>query len=302
MTELLLCGGTGDLGGRIAARLAAEGVPFRALARPTSDTARLRALGADLAVGDLTDPASLGRALAGVRTVISTANAIGRLMDGAKDISIEAVDRRGYAGLIAAAERAGVERFVYVSAYGLTARMTGLSPFAAAKRATEERLAASSMRSVLVRPAAFDEVWLSSPSGLDGAKRRAVIYGSGRSPITFVAEDDVAQACVRVATMADPPAVLDVGGPDALTRREAVELYERAFGGRFRRIVVPRPVLFLGIRLLRRLRPEVASAMGIALATDLEGCAPSAGPLRRLGIEPRSPADFVAELAGKRAG
>jgi uncharacterized protein YbjT (DUF2867 family) len=46
VTDLLLCGGTGDLGGRIAARLAERGIPFRALVRPTSETAALRALDA----------------------------------------------------------------------------------------------------------------------------------------------------------------------------------------------------------------------------------------------------------------
>jgi len=30
---------------------------------------------------------------------------------------------------------------------------------------------------------------------------------------------------------------------------------------------------------------------------DIEGCTPSPEPLRALGIEPLSPADFVAELA-----
>ena len=39
MSELLLCGATGDLGGRIAARLAERRVPFRALVRPNRDTA-----------------------------------------------------------------------------------------------------------------------------------------------------------------------------------------------------------------------------------------------------------------------
>jgi uncharacterized protein YbjT (DUF2867 family) len=51
VSELLLCGGTGDLGGRIAVRLAARGIPFRALVRPRSDTTALRSSGAELSVG-----------------------------------------------------------------------------------------------------------------------------------------------------------------------------------------------------------------------------------------------------------
>jgi hypothetical protein len=74
--ELLLCGGTGALGGRIAARLAGHGIRFRALVRASSDTAGLQSLGAELRVGNLTDRASLDRAVSGIRTVVTTANSM----------------------------------------------------------------------------------------------------------------------------------------------------------------------------------------------------------------------------------
>lgn len=295
MPDLLLCGATGDLGSRIAARLADRGEPFRALVRPASRTEALR--GAELAVGDLTDPPSLNRALAGVRTVVTTANSVSRTVAGERGATVHAVDRRGNAALVAAAERAGVERFVYVSAYGLTERMVRLSPFAAAKRDTERLLESSPMPSVIVRPGAFLEVWLAAPTGIDLAKRRAVVFGRGESPVTWVSEDDVAEACVRVATMPSPPEVVDVGGPAALSRRDGIALYEEAFGHRFRRVVVPRPSLALACRATRRVRPALASVLGIALAMDLEGCAPSPSPLRELGVEPRSVEQFVADLA-----
>ncbi len=81
-TELLLCGGTGDLGGRIAARLAERGIAFRALVRSTSDTTRLQSLGAELSVGNLTDRASLDRAMGGIRTVVTTANSMTSTLAG----------------------------------------------------------------------------------------------------------------------------------------------------------------------------------------------------------------------------
>ena len=128
MSEIVLCGATGDLGGRIAVRLAERRIPFRALVRPHSDTAVLRAAGAELSVGDLTDPPGLARALAGARTVVTTANALGRSMSGARDVSIERVDRDGNAALVRAAEAAGVERFVFVSAQGMTDAMVDSCP------------------------------------------------------------------------------------------------------------------------------------------------------------------------------
>jgi uncharacterized protein YbjT (DUF2867 family) len=296
MSEIVLCGATGDLGGRIAVRLAEQGIPFRALVRPHSDTTVLRASGAELSVGDLTDPPGLERALAGARTVVTTANALGRSMAGARDVSIERVDRDGNAALVRAAEAAGVERFVFVSAQGMTDAMVDLVPFFAAKRATERLLQASSMRSVVVRPAAFQETWLGPESGIRPEKRLAVIYGRGRTPLPYVAEDDVAEACVRLATMDDPPGELDLGGPEALTRHEVVDALEHALGVRMRRIVIPRRALAFGARALRRRRPELASVLGIALYRDVaeEG---GAEGLRALGIEPRPASAYIAALA-----
>ena len=297
MSELLLCGGTGDLGGRIAVRLAERRVPFRALVRPRSDTAALRSAGAELSVGDLTDPAGLGRALAGVRTVVTTANGVGRNRAGARDVSIERVDRDGNAALVRAAEAAGVERFVFVSSQGLTDAMVELVPLFAAKRATERLLQASSMRSVIVRPAAFQETWLGPESGIRPEKRLAVVHGRGRTPVPYVAADDVAEACVRLATMDDPPEALDLGGPEALTRHEVVDAFERALGTHFRRVVVPRRVLAFGARALRRRRPELASLLGIALYRDV-GEEGGVEGLRALGIEPRAVSAHIAALAG----
>jgi NADH dehydrogenase len=135
MSELLLCGATGDLGGRIATRLAERRVPCRALVRPRSDTAALRALGVELSVGNLTDPPTLAEALAGVRTVVTTANGISRRRAGEKDMSINRVDRDGNAALIRASVAAGADRFVFVSALGVTEAMVDLMPLFAANGA-----------------------------------------------------------------------------------------------------------------------------------------------------------------------
>jgi uncharacterized protein YbjT (DUF2867 family) len=300
MSELLMCGATGDLGGRIAARLAERGVPFRALVRSSSDTAALRALGVELSVGDLTDPPSLDQALAGVKTVVSTANGISRRRAGAKDMSIDRVDRDGNAALVRASVAAGVDRFVFVSALGMTDLTVDLVPLFAAKRSTERLLQAAPLRSVIVRPAAFQETWLGPQAGIWPDKRRAVILGGGRTSVPYVAEDDVAEACVRLATMNDPPESLDFGGPEVLTRHDVVDAFERAVGARFRRIVVPRSVLALGTRALRRRQPDLAGALGIALSMD-DGYDVGAEPLRALGIEPRPASDYIAARAREAA-
>ena len=59
----LLCGATGELGGRVAERLAGHGVPSVCWCARTA--VRRRALGAEHVPGDLRDPASLARAVPG---------------------------------------------------------------------------------------------------------------------------------------------------------------------------------------------------------------------------------------------
>ena len=134
-----------------------------------------------------------------------------------------------------ASETAGVQRFVYVSLAGLNEAMVARAPFAAAKRQTEELVAASTMRSVIVRPAALQEVWLAADTGINPAKRRAVIFGRGRSLVSYIAVDDVAEACVRLALADEPPTAVELGGAESLTRREVVDAFERAYGFRSRR-------------------------------------------------------------------
>lgn len=301
-TELLLCGGTGDLGGRIAARLVEHGIAFRALVRPTSDTTRLQRLGAELSVGNLTDRASLDRAMGGIRTVVTTANSIASTLAGDRSGSIASVDARGNENLVRAAKAAGVERFVFISAAGLTDHMVGLSPFLAAKRQTERVLRASGLRVVLVQPGPFQEAWTSPQAGIWPEKRWAVVLGRGRSPWSHVAMDDVAEACVRLATMADPPEVIQLGGPEELTRHQLLDAFERAYGRRFRRFVVPQAVLRLGAWALRRRRPELASLLGMALVRDLEGERVSPEPLRRLGLEPRPTSERITQMAQAALG
>jgi|tagenome__1003787_1003787.scaffolds.fasta_scaffold20988520_1 uncharacterized protein YbjT (DUF2867 family) len=300
MTTVLLCGGTGLLGGEIARRLAQRDVTLRALVRPQSEAGPLRALRADIRAGDLTDGASLDRAVEGVDVVVTTVGAMRRILGGAKDLTIDAVDRDGNANLVHAAEAAGVRRFVFVSMAGLTDAVVARAPLAAAKRQTEELLRSSPMGSVIVRPAAFQEVWLGKDTGIDAAKRRAVIFGRGRSPANYIAVDDVAEACVRLALTDDPPSVIELGGPEELTRHQVVNAFERAYGVTFRRFSVPRPMLAVGYRALRRLQPATASVMGMSLSMDVDGLTVDAAPLRQLGIEPRTVTEAIAAMPGTR--
>ncbi len=86
--SILVCGATGALGSRIVRGLIVAGIRTRALVRPQSDAAALEALGVQVVRGDLRDPQSLAPAVAGVATIVSTANSIGRRFAAERDLGM----------------------------------------------------------------------------------------------------------------------------------------------------------------------------------------------------------------------
>jgi uncharacterized protein YbjT (DUF2867 family) len=297
MAMILVCGATGELGRRIVERLVSDGHAVRALVRPQTPAAALEDLGVEIARGDLRDGASLAAALVGVSTVVTTANAISRVLAGAKDVSIASVDVAGNRNLVAAATAAGVRRFVFLSAAGVDQGMADRSPFVAAKLATERLLRDSGMEVVLIRPDMFQEVWLAPSSGIDASRGKALVYGKGETPQRYVAVEDVAALTARLAVAEKVPDLVEFGGPEPLTRNEVVAAFEAAIGRPMSVRHVPRTVLKVASRLLARPKPALASLMGMALHNDLHPSTWDDAPLRDAGIEPTPAGDFIAEAA-----
>jgi uncharacterized protein YbjT (DUF2867 family) len=223
---ILVVGATGSLGGRIASGLLARGESVRALVRAGRDATLLEQAGASVATGDLADEASLRAACAGVDTVVTTANSARR--SGAD--TVDRVDRGGTASLIDAARAAGVRRFVYTSVLGASA--DSLVPFLSAKGENEGRLRASGLEWTILAPNAFQEWW---PARVVGAPALAggsvTLVGEGRKRHTFISEADVAAFAISVVGHAAAAnRHLPIGGPEALTWRDVVSVYERVLG------------------------------------------------------------------------
>ncbi len=108
----LLTGATGFIGGRLARRLLARGYTVRCLVRASSDTTQLRELGAQIAVGDLTDEHTLAGAVAGCEHVLHCGALVS---DWATTAEIAAVNVVGTRNLLEACAAASVRRFVHLS-------------------------------------------------------------------------------------------------------------------------------------------------------------------------------------------
>ena len=121
----LVTGASGFVGSAVARTLLARGHKVRVMVRPTSDRANLAGLDAEIVTGDLTDPASLARAVAGCRYLAHVA-ADYRIWVPDPEAMLRA-NVEGSVSILRAAAAAGVERSVYcssVAALGLNADAT----------------------------------------------------------------------------------------------------------------------------------------------------------------------------------
>jgi dihydroflavonol-4-reductase len=109
----LVTGASGFVGWHVARQLLERGRRVRALVRPAS---RLRELDAEVATGDLRDPRSLERAVAGCGVLVHVAADYRLWARDPQELYRSNVD--GTRNILEAARNAGIERVVYTSTVG----------------------------------------------------------------------------------------------------------------------------------------------------------------------------------------
>jgi uncharacterized protein YbjT (DUF2867 family) len=140
---VLVTGATGYIGGRLVAVLEGAGVRLRCLARHPAALASRVSPATDVLAGDLLDPASLDRALAGVDVAYYLVHSMGAHGD------YRETDRAAARNFGEAARRAGVRRIVYLG--GLATGGDALSKHLESRIETGEVLRASGVAVVEFR-------------------------------------------------------------------------------------------------------------------------------------------------------
>lgn len=260
---VLVAGATGSLGFEICRQLVDKNVKVKALVRTTSNPERivqLKALGVDIAEGDLKNSSSLESALYGVSAVISTVSSTHSRKEGD---SIESVDDAGQNNLVDAARAAGVQQFVFVS----FCNMTDEFPLQNAKRKVEENLSKSGMKYTILQPTYFMDIWLSPAIGFDYPNGKAMIFGDGSKKVSWIALQDVASFAVAAVT--DPAfenITFELGGPAALSPLDVVSLFETVFGKKF-------DVQFVSQESLKAQKEAAADSLSKSFAALMLGIA-----------------------------
>ena len=288
---LLLTGATGLVGSALLRRLTAAREPVRCLVRDPRGLGPER-VRVQIALGDLSDPPSFRNALRGVDTVVHLAASIRDQPHG----SIEELNGIATWRMVEAAERAGVERFVFFSALGASTH--NRTRFLRAKALAEEAVRASSIAHTIFAPSI---IYAPGDPYLTLLARLALlpvmpISGAGRAQYQPIWAEDVADATMAALAATGAGERYELAGPQTLSHQEIVELALRA-QHRHRRIVhVPTPIVSRALRVAEALMKSKAPAtwdeaelMEVSLLTE-RGTADA----ERLGVEPR----FMAAVLG----
>jgi uncharacterized protein YbjT (DUF2867 family) len=290
---ILVVGATSGLGADICRRLRERRMPVRALVREgtaTGKAERLRQMGVELCVGDLTHMMSVAAACQDADAVINAASCV--LCPKATD-SIESVERQGGITLVEFARKLGVRRFVYVT---LPRTLRTHCPLLRARAEVEDRVAHSGMTFTILCTNYFMDSWLNPTLGFDYANARVKLFGGGRAPIGWVACSDVAEIASRVVDSEGARnRILDVAGPENVSPNEVVRIFEEVSGNRFEVEHVPEQAIEAEYNAATDPISRSIAALKLEYA---RGCAMDPSEtLRIVPIKPTSVRDYANQVA-----
>jgi NADH dehydrogenase len=295
MSTILVTGASGFVGSHTVPILLANGHRVVALCRtPTSGetvVGRLQApqrANVEVRIGDVTRPATLGPALAGVDAVVHLV-ALPRDFNGGADLRL--INTEGTRALIVAMASAGARRLVHMGAMGVTDDPA--LHYASSKAKAEALVRAADLDWTILKPSLqFGEGdgFFNIVAGLVRISPGIVpVPGDGSARFQPIHVDDV--ATVMVHALADPTTVggeFELGGPRYWTYREITREVITALGKRRAIVPMPLPLIRLVAGTAERLRIPFPVATDQLRQLRLDNIGPLDLIPTRFGFEPRA--------------
>lgn len=294
---ILITGGTGFVGTQI--RSALPNRQIRLLVRDKHADRALASTGVELVEGDITDAASLRGTMDGCDTVIHLVAIISE--DGGA--TFDKVIRQGTVNVVEEAKRAGVRRFVDMSAMG--ARDDPRYPYLKAKWDGEQAVKSSGMEWTIFRPSVVfgpGDGFINVLAELVRKAPMIPVVGNGQSKFQPVAVGEVAAAFAKAVD--DPSTIgqtFDLGGPDILTYEAMLDTIAAQLGKKKPKVHVPVGLMKLVVAasspLPKALRPPVTSEQLRMLALD--NCSSDSATARLIGRAPLRLADGIGYISAR---
>ncbi|MEF1173633.1 SDR family oxidoreductase [Vibrio sinaloensis] len=246
LPRILIAGSTGYLGSHIVELLTSEQVEFKALARNKTKLLAMGLQESQVVEAQVTHPDEIKGVCDGVDVVISCLG-ITRQQDGLGYLD---VDYQANLNLLEEAERAGVGKFIYISAFNAQ-KYPQVRLLEAKERFANRLLQSTKLTPCVIRPNGFfsdiTEVYNMAKSG------RVFTFGDGDNLLNPIHGKDLARFCVEAIERNDTE--LDVGGPDVLSVNDIARLAFKSQNKAEKNTHLPDFLRRVGLSLVRHL-PE----------------------------------------------
>ena len=250
--KVLVAGGTGFIGSYLCRTLADGGHEVTAMSRSPAETPE----GVDSAVGDVTAYDSIAPAVEGHDAVVNLVALSPLFEPKGGNVMHDRVHRAGTENLVRAAEEAGADRFLQLSALG--ADPDGDTAYIRAKGRAEEIVEASDLEWTVFRPSVvFGEggEFVSFTKRLKGMFAPGVplypLPGGGKTRFQPIHVEDLVPMLVAALESDEHVGeTYEVGGPETLTLRRVTELVYEAERKGVRIVPLPMPLAKVGLSVL----------------------------------------------------
>jgi uncharacterized protein YbjT (DUF2867 family) len=293
--RIFLTGATGFVGSHMLRRLLDEGHSVRALVRDPERAAKsirpnLQGTAStgevEFLPGDVVSGSGLDSAIAGCNALIHLVGIIAE--KGANTFA--AVHHIGTRNVVEAAQRAGVQRFVHMSALGVRAEAG--SAYQVTKWKGEEEIRCSGIPFCILRPSIIFGPGDGFVTHMMEVMRMAPLFrpvpGSGSPKLRPIFVGDVT-FCFARALGADAAAnhTVELGGANELTLNDVLREIARCAGVRKPAVHIPMPLMFLGAAIVEKLTTNPPVTLD-QLRMLREGSTCDIAPMiRTFGLSPR---------------
>lgn len=246
MSRILVIGASGFVGRSVALALLGEGHAVRCLARNPSKVEDLGKAGCEIVQGDISDLASMQRAMESVQAVYISIHTLSAQPGNTAGQGFMEVEMNGLQNIVTACRLHGVRRVVYVTFLGMAPNAK--SVWVRERWRAEQLLLKSGLNVTIIRPG---QIVGKGGRGFDmmvsqARKPVAITMGNGSSKWRNIALDDLIYYLVGVLNESRSYGqCFDVGCDDVLTNNQMIDLTAEVLG-RHHPTKVSLPVTLLG--------------------------------------------------------